>query len=402
MPLLIPRQQLDGHCPEVRLNMIRVSVYQPLVPKYRLPFFAGIAAEPDIALTVYAGGTQGSLAGASSSDTFRMFAAPLRTLRLGPVETRWQLQQMRHSMREVDVCVLSWDIHYPLLLPAIARAHFHGAKVLLWGHGYSKHGSGLRDRIRNAVGRRADAVMLYTRSVAKRLDDSGVLKGKPVFVAQNALDQSPISEAADAWRARPDELHNVRAQHRINPEQTVIFVSRLEADNNVEVMLDAVALARSEYPEIKLVIVGGGDHKATLERYSRDAGIEEQVIFTGPIYDEHELAPWMLSATLFTYPQNIGLSVHHAFGYGLPVVTGNNISTHNPEIELIKNGENGVLFEDGSAAALADTWKRLFADPEYVTKMSSAAIATVRDEYSMTNMVAGFCEAVRALGGKPA
>ena len=39
----------------------------------------------------------------------------------------------------------------------------------------------------------------------------------------------------------------------------------------------------------------------------------------GSIYDEIELAPWFLTADAFVYPENIGLSILHAFGYGLPV-----------------------------------------------------------------------------------
>ena len=35
------------------------------------------------------------------------------------------------------------------------------------------------------------------------------------------------------------------------------------------------------------------------------------------------------------YPVNIGLSLLHAFGFGLPVVTGNDIGSHNPGIETL-------------------------------------------------------------------
>jgi hypothetical protein len=65
------------------------------------------------------------------------------------------------------------------------------------------------------------------------------------------------------------------------------------------------------------VFVGDGPTRPDLERLVDELGQREAVTFAGSIYDETQLAPWMLSATLMCYPFSAGLSLLHSFGYGL-------------------------------------------------------------------------------------
>jgi glycosyltransferase involved in cell wall biosynthesis len=108
----------------------------------------------------------------------------------------------------------------------------------------------------------------------------------------------------------------------------------------------------------------------------------------------------MLSATLFAYPRNIGLSVLHAFGYGVPVVTSADLSTHNPEREALEDGVNSLLFKDGSAADFADKCAAILRDPDLRRKLSIAALATVSSEFSLMNMVTGMRSAIVGVSGE--
>ena len=58
-----------------------------------------------------------------------------------------------------------------------------------------------------------------------------------------------------------------------------------------------------------------------LQSIAEELDVEQYVRWLGSIYDEAQLAPWFLTADAFVYPGAIGLSVLHAMGYGLPVVT---------------------------------------------------------------------------------
>lgn len=126
----------------------------------------------------------------------------------------------------------------------------------------------------------------------------------------------------------------------------------------------------------------------------------DRVIFPGAIYDEQELAPWFLSATLFCYPQNIGLSILHAMGYGLPVVTSDRVDNQNPEITALDHGRNGLLYTHADLDALARALDTIVSDPGLRERMSRAAHETATTTFTIKNMADGMEAALRYAAGK--
>jgi glycosyltransferase involved in cell wall biosynthesis len=103
----------------------------------------------------------------------------------------------------------------------------------------------------------------------------------------------------------------------------------------------------------------------------------------------------MLASDVFCYPANIGLSILHAFGYGLPVVTGDDLASHNPEIEALVPGVNGLTFRHGDSASLAQSLARIFDDRALAASMHAAAHKTVMEKFTVQRMVDGIEAAVR-------
>jgi glycosyltransferase involved in cell wall biosynthesis len=281
------------------------------------------------------------------------------------------------------------------------RARYHGVSTILWGHGYSKRDHPLRRWPREKVAGLATALLFYNHRIAQRYIDDG-WDPQRIFVALNALDQAPIQDARAAWLAQPDKLRAFRESNGLHEAPMTLFVSRLDPDNRLELLLHAAAKLQKSCPRHQVVIIGKGPADRSLRRLAADLGLGERVRFLGAIYDEMKLAPWFLSASAFCYPANIGLSILHAFGYGLPVVAGDDLDSHNPEIEALQDGVNGLLFRDGDAAALADALQRLIDDTPLRHRMSLAARQTVLQRFTLQNMVDGMVSAVRwcALSGR--
>ena len=146
---------------------------------------------------------------------------------------------------------------------------------------------------------------------------------------------------------------------------------------------------------MRLVVVGDGSARAEAEDHARAIEVDHAVRFLGAIYDETELAGWCLSACCMTYPVAVGLSVMHAFGYGLPVLTSDDIPGHNPEINAIRPGENGLFYEDGNARDLGLKLVEFAASDERRARLSEAATASVGpDGWCIDRMVDGFVECV--------
>jgi glycosyltransferase involved in cell wall biosynthesis len=367
---------------------MRVVICQPLIPAYRLPLFERLGALHEVELTLCAGGSQGSLRAFHRGDTFRVISAPVQHLGLGLRAQVAQVTALRRS--KIDLLILPWDVHFITLPPAIALARGLGIPVVLWGHGYSQRPHVLTDAARNFCGRMADGVLLYTNSVAEQLIGRAGFSAERVFVAQNALDQSPIQAARDHWVSRPRELAAFQNSHGINPARTMLFISRLERANRIDMLVRATARLSRIHPHLKTIIIGDGSHRHQLEALARSLNVQNDVIFTGAIYEEAQLAPWMLSASLFCYPVNIGLSLLHAFGYGLPTVTSDDRRAQNPEIEALVPDSNGLEYKAGNIEDMIHQCSRILGDPELQKRLSKSALETVVNRYSLDEMVGGF------------
>jgi glycosyltransferase involved in cell wall biosynthesis len=278
---------------------------------------------------------------------------------------------------------------------ALKLCRRNGVPTLLWGHGFSKGESSWKRRVRNRLLDSAAAVLLYNQHAADRLVQEGIHPSR-TFVAHNAIDQTPIRAAREHWLARPDDLARFRAEHGIASEDMALFISRLERDKRIDLLLDAFAIVAQRRPAARLAIIGRGREEAPLRAHAARLGLAQHVLFTGSVYDDMHLAPWFLSAACMAYPVAIGLSILHAFGYGVPVVTSDDIASHNPEIESLRAGQNGLLYRDGDAGDFAAKILTCMDDSPLRSRMADAATETVRepDGFCLQRMVRGFTDAI--------
>lgn len=371
----------------------RVCIVQQVLPHYRVPVFDLLGRQAGLTLTVCcAPEGMGSLDTVPGTENFIVQHSPLK--RLGPFIHQPVLRQAAlHA--PIDVLICSWNRRLMGIGGSLKAARRRGVRTILWGHGFSKTESSFRRRLRNALAHKADALLLYNRSAADRLISEG-FDARRVFVAQNSIDQAPIQRARRHWLERPAELEAFRAQHGLVGREASVFISRLEPDKKIPLLLDAWDQVCRQRPGARLIVIGKGSAlDDSKERASRLA-VPNSVIFTGPLYDDMQIAPWCLCASSFAYPAAIGLSIFHGFGYGLPVITSDDIPSHNPEIEAHRDGENGLLYKDGDAGDFAAKLLRCMDDESLRGRLSDGALETVLspEGYNIERMVRGFLEAI--------
>jgi glycosyltransferase involved in cell wall biosynthesis len=371
---------------------VRVVYQQPACPKYRVPVYDELAGRPGIDLKVVFA-SDPNLENAAAG---KAWAVPEQHRVMAGGRLFWHSTQLTYATRKrADVLVMTWNTRYLSLLPALVKARLNGVRTILWGHGYSKDEGALRGWMRRAYGRMATCVQLYNHMTAERLIAGGMARER-VHVALNALDQRPMREAAAEWRGDPARLAAFKREKGLDAGPVALFVSRLMEDYHIDILIDAVSRLRKSgrCPSVRAVIVGKGPDEARLRARARELGVEEAVLFTGAIYEERGLAPYFLSADVFCYPVNIGLSLLHALGYGLPVVTADSIESQNPEIEALAPGENGLLYRNGDTDSLADTLARLFEDRALRDRLAAGALKTATERFTLKNMVDGMVGAI--------
>jgi len=378
--------------------VIRVAIAQEIVPHYRVPFFRKLAAVPGVQLHLLADKRHagGSLAPAGEAE-LDIRQADHR--QLGPFF--WQPRTLAEAARgAVDVLVMNWNLRRLEQVPALLAARARGVGTLLWGHGYAKHDTPAKRAARDRTGALADATLFYTAPVAEAYVARGHRPDR-VFVAPNAIDQAPVEAARRAWLDRPADLRAFAAQHGLRPDRTALFVARLEPAKRIDRLLAAFAIVAKTLPDARLVIVGGGPEEPYLRARAAELGIGDAVIFAGPIHDQMALAPWFLNAAVAAFPIDVGLSVLHAFGFGLPLVTSDDLQRHGPEIVALRPGENGLLYRAGDVEHLAEQMGAVMADPALRARLAEGALATVREPggYTLDRMLEGFLEAIDAVAG---
>ncbi len=372
---------------------LRVTYVQPALPKYRNPVFRELASRPGIDFRLYYGTDRGITN--VTPEGFKGEHRPMRQWGPDLNDLRWhQAQITAAGDPEVDVLCLSWGTRYLSLPIAMRRARRRRLPVILWGHGYSKAETRLRKLLRDQTGGYATALLFYDEATAQRAIEDG-FRPEQVFAAPNAIDQQPLAMARDALLADRARLEAFQRDHGFADKRLLLYVSRMAPENRLDLLVEAVASLASARPELVVAIVGKGEEEQKrLESLANERGVVDRFRFLGAIYDEQELAPWFLSSELFVYPANIGLSLLHAFGYGLPVITSSRIEAQNPEIVALEEGRNGLLYEHGNAAALAASIERLLADDSLRQTMADAAKRTVEERFNVPAMVDGMVAAI--------
>ena len=372
---------------------IRVGIQQPSLAKYRVPVFRELASRAGIDLTVIYGDRKGIRN--AEPEGFAGQPTRLHRSRALGMPLYWHWPQCKLANRKFsDVVILTWNVQYLTLLPAIMRAKANGVKTILWGHGYSKNESGWKTKIRSSVGRFADALLFYNQSTADHFIERG-FPSKRIHVAPNSLDQSEIQSCRAHWLAEPQRLDEFRKQHQLDGPN-ILFVSRFHPSNRLDLLIECVARLKSDFPSITLNLVGSGDEEQQrLQGLVDSLALANNVKFRGAIYEEMEIAPWFLTADVFCYPANIGLSLLHAFGYGVPVITSDDKKSQNPEIDAFNDQENGLFFRHGSVEDLENRLRTIIENQSLRESMSNHALATVLERFNVKTMVDGMEGAIR-------
>lgn len=382
-------------------RFFRVAIQQASLASYRVPVFRDLAKLPALSLTVFSGGLR-DFDNQTSSD-FQVVEVPIRRIRLLGIPVFWHVAQWQAVNRSrFDVAVLVWNVQYVHLIPSLVRARLTGVRVVLWGHGYSKQESWFRRFPREVVARFADSLLFYDHHTAKDFISRHPWASSRCYVAPNTIDTTSILRCKDRLLGTPahdkdttDTLLNFReSRNLLGP--TLLYVSRFDPDNRVDLLVEAVSRLVPQIPSLRLIIIGKGNPESdSLCTQIRQLGLDSHVIVKGAIYEEEELAPWFCSANLFVYPSNIGLSLNHAMAYGLPVITSDALEKQNPEIHYLVHGKNGFLFRDGSVDGLVDVI-RLALDPEQQGRLSEGANQTM-SFWTLSRMVDGLRDSIHGV-----
>jgi glycosyltransferase involved in cell wall biosynthesis len=180
-----------------------------------------------------------------------------------------------------------------------------------------------------------------------------------------------------------DAVTALREQCGTRPGEVLVgFVGRLVPIKRVDVVLRAVAAAREQGVPVRLMVVGDGPCRASLEELAERLGIGDIVRFVGYLPDAGAAAAAAEIAILGSDNEGTPVALIEAAAAGRPAV-----ATAVGGVPDVVTPETGLLVPAGDHAALARGLARLARAPELRAEMGGRAREHVIGRFSIDRLL---------------
>jgi glycosyltransferase involved in cell wall biosynthesis len=171
-------------------------------------------------------------------------------------------------------------------------------------------------------------------------------------------------------------------------EILVGMVGRLEEIKGPHVLLEAFARAVGQRPGARLVFVGDGSLRGTLESTVRGKGLAGRVSFTGTRPD----IPCVMSGLDILVLPSLSEGLPFALLEGMAAGQAVAASAVGRIPGIVRNGENGLLLPPGDSGALAEALVDLLADAGLRRRLGREARLVVAERYDRRRMIEAYRE----------
>lgn len=189
---------------------------------------------------------------------------------------------------------------------------------------------------------------------------------KPIYVIPNTIEIKNTEESKSA------------------PMQ-FIAIGRLVFYKNLEVVLKAIKIVKNKFPQIKLIVIGGGPYRKNLEKFSNELEINENVEFTDYVSEEKKME-LLSSSQALLFPslcEGFGLVILEAFSQKKPVL----VSDVPPLSEIVVNEENGYVIPPHDETEWAKKIIEIVENPENANLMGQSGFRLLEKKYTHANML---------------
>jgi len=245
-------------------------------------------------------------------------------------------------------------------------------------HGTTTEGS-LRYRTIRSLETRALRKVDHAFTICEGLRDDIIARG--IAAHRVTLIPNAVDVQAFVLSGPPDP--GLRAKLGLDGKTVIGFIGSFYAYEGLDLLVAALPLIAARIPQVHVLLVGGGPREGNLKASVEKLGMQSLVTFVGRV-PHGEIARYYDQIDVLAYPRHsmrltelvTPLKPLEAMAQGR-IFAASNVGGHR---ELIRHGENGILFEPDNPAALAaavadllaarDKWPSLkAAGRDYVEKV---------------------------------
>ena len=262
-----------------------------------------------------------------------------------PLTAVRRARQLRQALVELQPDLVHVRSRVPAWLLRIANRRLH-LPVVSTVHGFNRVNAYSRimtraDRVICASAAIRDHVMRHYHTPAS------ILRLVPRGIDPETFDPARIDHACACA---------FRSQYGMDGRYLVLALGRVTSWKGYDTLLSAAALARSSIPNLGVLIVGGVQtgqeaYAKELHRLTEELDLGSTVAFCGSQSQVPEIlhACDLLVSCAHTKPETFGRSMAEALAMERPVVA----ARHGGALDIVRDGENGLLFTPGDATDFA-------------------------------------------------
>lgn len=241
-------------------------------------------------------------------------------------------------------------------------------------HTWSYVGQPLRRFLdRELIARRSSAFIAVSRDDERKMIEIERVRPAKIRFLPNGIPPLPAPSGKD-----------VRAELGLRPDAPVLLsVGLLRPQKALEVLVEAAAILRDEFPGVRVLIAGIGPEENKLRARMAALDVEDNVVLLGKRRDVPDLlaiADVCVSSSDF---EGSPLAVMEYMAARKPVVA----TTVGGVPDLIEEGVHGFLVPPRDPKALAERAARLLRSPELRAELGANAQARQREEFDLDAMV---------------
>lgn len=166
-----------------------------------------------------------------------------------------------------------------------------------------------------------------------------------------------------------------------SPIPTIGFAGRLVPEKGADVLIQAFARVQQTFPQTRLMLIGDGPERRHLEELTATLGLSAAVEFHGhqlqPATSQRLAQTW-IQVVPSRWPEPLGLVAMEAMMEGRAVVA----SRCGGLMEIVADGETGLLVPPGNPDALAAALLQLLAQPSLARHFGSQGRKKALQEFT--------------------
>lgn len=245
-------------------------------------------------------------------------------------------------------------------------------------HGYTNTGGFNKMRLYEWLDRvilnRLDGVVLVSPTMLTH-PKLAILNKSKCHVIENGIDGWIEDETSP-------ELNSSHVAEFCKDGFIIGAVGRLSREKGFDYLIEAFSKIAGKFSRTKLLILGEGGMRRSLEEKIHSFGLQARVLMPGYVRDAAQYMQFFDVFVLSSITEGLPVTLLEAMQAGKPVVS----TRVGAMKELVHDGENGLLVEPFDSSALARAIERFCRDEKFLRNSGEKAKQEAGQKYSSKRM----------------